>query len=325
MSTITHVLIPTLGAITSSFLGISGIPRTLQASRKGALEGLSPVPTAVLCGNSMVWMIYAVFLGDHILFIANVSNLLITSWTLLVLYGVSDKATKKSVERLWVSILFLIVMMWYAGAVLIPDVARTAIADYDAARVIDTIYGAVGNAFVIVFYGTPLSALYRTFKARDSSTIVPAIAAATLINSIFWGSYGVALGNLWIWLPNTLGISTSFTQLLFVCIFPRKFGGVPAVAIPPNSLESLPPGAVPSVAPECAYVAIATCAAVAEAHEAEAEVKPLAELLAEANFQDEEQFPLSSDQEQQSEALLPLATEQNVALLIQAEQPLLAN
>jgi hypothetical protein len=55
---------------------------------------------------------------------------------------------------------------------------------------------------LLVFYTAPLSALAEVFRTHSSASLYLPFAAMNVINGLLWTTYGLALGDSFIYVPN---------------------------------------------------------------------------------------------------------------------------
>ena len=82
--------------------------------------------------------------------------------------------------------------------------------------------GIAANLNLLFFYGAPLSKIATVIKTKSSNAIHVGTMVTTLLNGIFWFSYGCAIGNKFIFVPNGLGAVMGAIQFLLCLIFPRE-------------------------------------------------------------------------------------------------------
>jgi uncharacterized protein with PQ loop repeat len=78
---------------------------------------------------------------------------------------------------------------------------------------------------LLMFYVSPLASLTQVIKEHDSSSILPHLAAISLVNGSCWALYGVfAAHNNFIAVPNAIGVLLALVQLGLRAVFPAKNG-----------------------------------------------------------------------------------------------------
>lgn len=89
-------------------------------------------------------------------------------------------------------------------------------------RTKELIVGVTVNLNLVIFYGSPLSVIWTVLQTRSAATIhVPTMCLNTL-NGTFWAAYGIAVADLFIAVPNSLGAGLGLIQILLCILFPRN-------------------------------------------------------------------------------------------------------
>jgi len=82
--------------------------------------------------------------------------------------------------------------------------------------------GIAANFNLVFFYGAPLSKIAAVIKTKSSNAIHVGTVVTTLLNGIFWSSYGFAIGDGFVFVPHGLGALLGAVQFLLCLIFPRE-------------------------------------------------------------------------------------------------------
>jgi solute carrier family 50 protein (sugar transporter) len=82
--------------------------------------------------------------------------------------------------------------------------------------------GIAANLNLVFFYGAPLSSFATVIKTKSSNVIHVSTMVTTLLNGMFWFSYGIAIGNGFVYVPNGIGAFLGAIQFLLCLIFPRE-------------------------------------------------------------------------------------------------------
>lgn len=83
------------------------------------------------------------------------------------------------------------------------------------------IVGILVNLNLVFFYGAPLSTIWTVLRTRNSASVhIPTMIASTA-NGLFWGSYGLAILDPFVAVPNGLGTALGVIQCFLVMSFPR--------------------------------------------------------------------------------------------------------
>jgi solute carrier family 50 protein (sugar transporter) len=86
----------------------------------------------------------------------------------------------------------------------------------------ELIVGLVVNLNLIFFYLAPLSTIFAVLKTKNSASIHIWTMLTNTANGIFWGVYGLAVLDPFIYAPNSIGAGLGIVQMLLCLTFPRK-------------------------------------------------------------------------------------------------------
>ena len=115
------------------------------------------------------------------------------------------------------NLVMTMVFLWTCIASVIAF-ARTSISE-DTQQLI---VGITVNIILVFFYGAPLSTIFRILKDRNTATIhIPTMILNTL-NGTFWMSYGFAVNDYFVYVPNALGALLGGVQIILCLVIPRK-------------------------------------------------------------------------------------------------------
>jgi uncharacterized protein with PQ loop repeat len=84
------------------------------------------------------------------------------------------------------------------------------------------VVGIVVNLNVVFFYGAPLSTILHVLKTKNSASIHIWTMITNTANATFWGAYGLAILDPFVYVPNGLGTALGVIQIFLVMTFPRK-------------------------------------------------------------------------------------------------------
>lgn len=90
------------------------------------------------------------------------------------------------------------------------------------------IWGMGGNAISMVYYGAPLSTMAQVIRTRNSASILLPLTLMNLTNAVLWTTYGLAVQDLYVWVPNGIGAVLSLAQLALAMMFPARPGSAGA-------------------------------------------------------------------------------------------------
>lgn len=68
-------------------------------------------------------------------------------------------------------------------------------------------WGIISNILTVMYYAAPLSSIRQVLQQRSAASICLANNVTNLLNAVFWIVYGVAIGDIFVWLPNVPGLA----------------------------------------------------------------------------------------------------------------------
>mmetsp|Transcript_6073 Transcript_6073/g.18097 ORF Transcript_6073/g.18097 Transcript_6073/m.18097 type:complete len:243 (+) Transcript_6073:40-768(+) len=203
---------PSLGVILSNVLFIAPAPAVIRAERSRQLGGLNPTPLALMVLASVSWCGYGLAVPNAYIVASNLPGLVISVWyivTVLPLMG-QDPGALRSMKRLLVGGAFFVSTEW-AGTRFLAD-------ENDRAGIM----GGCATVVCIFMFASPLSTIAEVLRLRSSSSIYGPLTMAQVVNCALWSAYGVALGDLWVWGPNFIGLGLGLLQTGLMAVFPGQ-------------------------------------------------------------------------------------------------------
>jgi uncharacterized protein with PQ loop repeat len=89
-------------------------------------------------------------------------------------------------------------------------------------RTKELIVGVCANINLFFFYGAPLSVIFKVLKERNSASIHLWTMTTNTANGAFWTAYGIAINDVFLYVPNGIGALLGVGQIILVVLFPRK-------------------------------------------------------------------------------------------------------
>ena len=245
---------PALGVMIGSYMFSAPIRDLNKAVKIGHLGDLNPTPWAFMLGNCCGWVVYGILLQNLWIFFANAPALVLSVWLnmgaaklqyqgfqaeqmrqsfavfletsrhgefpqqLMSVPSSDHEKTKQAATATapapHETITLIIVVIWLATISLISfaDISQSTK---------ELIVGGVVNVNLVFFYGAPLSTIRTVLHTRNSASIHLLTMATNTANGAFWGAYGVAVLDPFVYVPNGLGAALGVVQIFLVLTFPR--------------------------------------------------------------------------------------------------------
>ena len=83
------------------------------------------------------------------------------------------------------------------------------------------VFGYVANVLLLLYYAAPLSTLAKVVRQKSSASINVPLSFMSVVNGGLWSSYGLAVSDVYIWVPNVIGVVLSSVQLALCGLFKR--------------------------------------------------------------------------------------------------------
>ncbi|GFR43393.1 hypothetical protein Agub_g4470 [Astrephomene gubernaculifera] len=212
-SAILEKVVPALGAVVSTVMYMSPLKAVLRASKEKSLGDLNPLPFGVTIANTIAWLGYGLLKHDPFVTTPNAIGVLIAVFMTLTAYGLADEHAR---YRMRIVVCLTSAIMPLLGVV-------TAFGGSDA-KTQQGLWGLAGNVVCLIYYAAPLTSMLEVIRSRNSASILVPLTMMNTLNAALWTTYGVAVRDPYIWLPNGIGLVLSLMQVALRVVFPAKAG-----------------------------------------------------------------------------------------------------
>lgn len=137
----------------------------------------------------------------------------VTDWAKLV-WGVTSQTRPAPAPH--ETLVLAIVIVWTACLSLI------CFAQAFDGRTRELIVGCLVNLNLVFFYGAPLSTIWKVLREGNSASIHLPTMLTNTVNGTFWGVYGLAILDPFVYVPNGIGTALGVVQIFLVATFPRR-------------------------------------------------------------------------------------------------------
>ena len=88
----------------------------------------------------------------------------------------------------------------------------------------DAVVGKVCNVTSIIVFLSPIQILYRVFREKNNYFLIPIYTAwVSLFSTGCWVAYGILISDVYIQIPNIIGIILAIIQICTYIVFKRKY------------------------------------------------------------------------------------------------------
>ncbi|KAE8888262.1 hypothetical protein PF005_g28103 [Phytophthora fragariae] len=205
-----------LTTVAALMVGISPLPDFYRIHKTHTTGEVSLLPITLLSCNSFMWSIYG-YSTDNI-FPVLVCNL----------YGMSTSIVFSSIYYRWSTDRASIHKIWSrAACVLAAGTLYLILGSCGATgQTFDQVastFGFIAVAINIALYASPLANMKKVIETKDASSLPITISAVFLGNAALWVVYSITVGDMFVMVPNLLGMLLCAAQVaLYVKYRPRR-------------------------------------------------------------------------------------------------------
>lgn len=205
---VTTKIAPILGVFTSEFLALGPLSAVLACRKSKTLGELNPLIFPLLFGNSIGWVIYSSATRNPYIFAGNAGGVVLSLFYLLSAYSLTTcQATKSRLEVITLFLLSLWCTMGFSAAMMQDKQLGISI------------LGVLGNIVVFLLFASPLATFSKVIRSKDSSSINRPFAICQVLNCLVWFAYGMAIADMYVALPNFVGLLLGLVQVLLILIY----------------------------------------------------------------------------------------------------------
>ena len=193
MTVVTQIVAPTLGSILGLVMLLSPMKAVLHVHATEHLGDINPLPYPMTIINCIGWVIYGAVTADPFIAPANIVGIMAGSFFTFTIFPFASRKLQAIIQGI-----FLLA----AAAFGILSMVDTFALDSAQKK---TMWGSTCVILLIIYYTIPLSTFFYVIKNRDASSIYLPLAIAAIANGGLWTVYGLAVGDINIWGPNSFG------------------------------------------------------------------------------------------------------------------------
>lgn len=209
MSWVLSVAFPNLGVVLSNVLYLAPFPAVHRVRRYGILGDLNTVPLAIMLLSTVSWVGYGLAVPNGYIVASNIVGVPLSMWYVVSVLPLTPPGTYRAMlERLVVGGAALLALEYALLRFLVEEPDRPGV------------MGFCATVICCFLFASPLSTIAEVLREGDSSSILAHLAIAQTCNCGLWTFYGIAVGDIWVWGPNTLGLALGVGQLALRAIYP---------------------------------------------------------------------------------------------------------
>ncbi|KAJ3334533.1 hypothetical protein HDU91_002682, partial [Kappamyces sp. JEL0680] len=182
-----------LGFFTSTAIALADFLAVREALAQQSLGRLNPFPWSMMTGNASLWSLYGFYLKNPFIYAPNIVGFSLGLWYSTATLPLQNQEQQRTTVGILVGLTTL--------SSLAAALAFFALDPASGKNVL----GVLGCLILVAFYGAPLSTIKTVLATKDAAPISPALALASLANSVLWVVYGLAISDLFVYGPNFIG------------------------------------------------------------------------------------------------------------------------
>ncbi|OEU11762.1 hypothetical protein FRACYDRAFT_191872 [Fragilariopsis cylindrus CCMP1102] len=184
-----------------------------KISNNSNLDGLNPIPIAIMPCVAISWFIYGLVTSDPYIIIGNgVGSVLSIAYLIGILPLMNNSNNNNTVnsnnkQLFWTQMTVLTssittLGLWSILGFLTSDtLSKSAVAN---GAVLGEALGIYASIFFIILCSSPLSTISKVIKTKNSSSILGQLTIAQCINTTLWSIYGLAVKDRFVYGPNII-------------------------------------------------------------------------------------------------------------------------
>lgn len=195
--------------VSTVALFFTGIPICYKIWKRKSSENFTSVPFMMGVISASFWLRYALLKDEATVLKVNIVALSLNTVYLLIYYCYTKKK--------------MLINLAIASVIATEVAMITFVELYKTEFTVD-ILGVCCTLFNIICFGSPLAGLRTVFRQGNCETLPLPMSIGNFIVSSEWFLYGILTENIYIIVPNSIGVCLATIQLLLFLVFPTKSG-----------------------------------------------------------------------------------------------------
>ncbi|CAA6665764.1 unnamed protein product [Spirodela intermedia] len=200
-----------IGNVIALGLFLSPVPTFVTICKKKSVEQFSAIPYLATLLNCMLWVVYGLpWVHPHSILVITINGaglVIELTYVLLFLLYSQGRTRLRVLVMLLVEVAFVV-----AVAVFVLTLAHT----YDRRSLI---VGTFCVFFGTMMYVAPLSIMKLVIKTKSVEYMPLSLSLASFLNGVCWTSYALIRFDLYITIPNGLGVLFAVCQLALYAFY----------------------------------------------------------------------------------------------------------
>lgn len=169
------------------------------------------MPYPAIVANCVSWVCYSFVITDGFVLGPNAPGVVIGVFYTMITLGLTKRRDQGLMTAMMTAYACLLIVVGAVGAFrqLQPHALRM-------------LWGFTCNFVLLTYYAAPLSTLWTVLRSRSAASINPLLALANGLNGALWTAYGIAIADLFISVPNGVGLLLSMVLIACMALFWKR-------------------------------------------------------------------------------------------------------
>ncbi|KAF7839614.1 bidirectional sugar transporter SWEET12-like [Senna tora] len=202
-----------LGNIASFVCFLAPLPTFYRVCKKKTTEGFQSIPYVAALFSAMLWIFYAyVKTGETLLITINAFGCVIETIYLAIYVTYCPKKARMYTLR-------LILLLNFGGFCIIVLVTHL-IAKGESSRI--KLLGWICVVFSTSVFAAPLSIIRVVIRTKSVEFMPFPLSLLLTVSAVMWLLYGIALRDIYVTLPNIVGLSFGMVQMVLYAMYRKN-------------------------------------------------------------------------------------------------------
>ncbi|GAU26787.1 hypothetical protein TSUD_317850 [Trifolium subterraneum] len=199
-----------LGNISSFVCFLAPLPTFRRVCKKKSTEGFQSIPYVAALFSAMLWLFYAYMkTGETLLITINAFGCVIETIYLAIYVTYCPKKVRMSTLR-------MIVLMNFVGFGAIVVLTHVIFEKEDQRL---KLLGWICVVFATSVFAAPLSIIRVVIRTRSVEFLPFPLSLLLLISAVMWLLYGLSLKDIYVTLPNVVGLTFGIVQITLYAMY----------------------------------------------------------------------------------------------------------
>ncbi|XP_046864989.1 sugar transporter SWEET1-like [Xenia sp. Carnegie-2017] len=186
----------------------TGILTCRKIIRSNSTDNVSHLPFLITAFSSFMWVMYGLSKKDSTIVLVNTIGMILQCTYLIChfIYSKSEPVFRHTVYIMLLTCSLLSYFKFY-----LPNEEESV-----------NLMGLTCVVITVIMFGSPLLSFAKILRTRSSESLSFPLSMMTVLNSGLWLLYGHLINDVYIVVPNVLGLILGLLQIVLFCLFPSS-------------------------------------------------------------------------------------------------------